>query len=130
MQVIIVKMNDTTVECSIAASELHEIGLTPEAVINGAENTSSFSEIRAVESQEAISESHKTKKDWFTELCNRYPNVSFIVCDDEYGCTAVRAVFSTEEQVKTYVDENQYTVDVWFNGDEIPAYSYHEWEVE
>jgi len=40
--VIIVKMNDTTVECSIAASELHEIGLTPEAVINGAENTSSF----------------------------------------------------------------------------------------
>ena len=39
---IIVKMNETTVECSIAASELHEIGLTPEAVINGAENTSSF----------------------------------------------------------------------------------------
>ncbi|MBO4457160.1 MAG: adaptor protein MecA [Butyrivibrio sp.] len=39
---IIVKMNDTTVECSIAASELHEIGLTPEAVINGAENTTSF----------------------------------------------------------------------------------------
>ena len=29
---IIVKMNETTVECSIAASELHEIGLTPEAV--------------------------------------------------------------------------------------------------
>ena len=42
MQVIIVKMNETTVECSIAASELHEIGLTPEAVINGAENTTSF----------------------------------------------------------------------------------------
>ena len=39
---IIVKMNETTVECSIAASELHEIGLTPEAVINGAENTTSF----------------------------------------------------------------------------------------
>jgi negative regulator of genetic competence, sporulation and motility len=39
---IIVKMNDTTVECSIAASELHEIGLTPEAVINGEENTTSF----------------------------------------------------------------------------------------
>ncbi len=39
---IIVKMNETTVECNIAASELHEIGLTPEAVINGAENTSSF----------------------------------------------------------------------------------------
>ncbi len=39
---IIVKMNDTTVECSIAASELHEIGLTPEAVIEGAENTTSF----------------------------------------------------------------------------------------
>ncbi len=35
-------MNETTVECSIAASELHEIGLTPEAVINGAENTTSF----------------------------------------------------------------------------------------
>ena len=33
-----------------------------------AENISSFSEIQAVESQEAISESHKTKKDWFTEL--------------------------------------------------------------
>ena len=42
MQVIIVKMNETTVECSIAASELHEIGLTPEAVISGAENTTSF----------------------------------------------------------------------------------------
>ncbi|MBP3196261.1 MAG: adaptor protein MecA [Butyrivibrio sp.] len=39
---IIVKMNETTVECSIAASELHEIGLTPEAVIEGAENTTSF----------------------------------------------------------------------------------------
>lgn len=39
---IIVKMNATTVECSIAASELHEIGLTPEAVVNGAENTTSF----------------------------------------------------------------------------------------
>jgi negative regulator of genetic competence, sporulation and motility len=39
---IIVKMNETTVECSIAASELHEIGLTPEAVVNGAENTTSF----------------------------------------------------------------------------------------
>ena len=39
---IIVKMNETTVECSIAASELHEIGLTPEAVINGEENTTSF----------------------------------------------------------------------------------------
>lgn len=39
---IIVKMNATTVECSIAASELHEIGLTPEAVINGEENTTSF----------------------------------------------------------------------------------------
>ncbi len=39
---IIVKMNETTVECSIAASELHEIVLTPEAVINGAENTTSF----------------------------------------------------------------------------------------
>ncbi len=35
-------MNETTVECNIAASELHEIGLTPEAVINGAENTNSF----------------------------------------------------------------------------------------
>ena len=42
MHVIIVKMNETTVECSIAASELHEIGLTPEAVVNGAENTTSF----------------------------------------------------------------------------------------
>ncbi len=42
MQVIIVKMNETTVECSIAASELHEIGLTPEAVVSGAENTTSF----------------------------------------------------------------------------------------
>ena len=39
---IIVKMNETTVECSIAASELHEIGLTPEAVVSGAENTTSF----------------------------------------------------------------------------------------
>jgi negative regulator of genetic competence, sporulation and motility len=35
-------MNETTVECSIAASELHEIGLTPEAVVNGEENTTSF----------------------------------------------------------------------------------------
>jgi negative regulator of genetic competence, sporulation and motility len=34
---LIVKMNSTTVECSIAASELREIGLTPEDVVNGAE---------------------------------------------------------------------------------------------
>ena len=32
---IIVKMNNTTVECNIAASELREIGLTPESVVNG-----------------------------------------------------------------------------------------------
>lgn len=32
---VIVKMNNTTVECNIAASELREIGLTPEAVVNG-----------------------------------------------------------------------------------------------
>ncbi|MCH4190713.1 MAG: adaptor protein MecA [Butyrivibrio sp.] len=32
---IIVKMNNTTVECNIAASELREIGLTPEAIVNG-----------------------------------------------------------------------------------------------
>lgn len=31
---VMVKMNNTTVECSIAASELRELGLTPEAVIN------------------------------------------------------------------------------------------------
>ena len=31
---IMVKMNNTTVECSIAASELRELGLTPEAVVN------------------------------------------------------------------------------------------------
>ena len=32
---IIVKMNNTTVECNIAASELREIGLTPESLVNG-----------------------------------------------------------------------------------------------
>ena len=35
---IIVKMNDSSVECSIAASELKEIGLTPEALMNGEKN--------------------------------------------------------------------------------------------
>ncbi|MCR4904344.1 MAG: adaptor protein MecA [Butyrivibrio sp.] len=34
---LIVKMNSTTVECNIAASELREIGLTPEDVVNGLE---------------------------------------------------------------------------------------------
>ncbi len=32
---IVVKMNENTVECSITAQELHEIGLTPDAVMRG-----------------------------------------------------------------------------------------------
>ena len=39
---IIVKMNDTTVECNIAAAELREIGISPEALVNGDTNTASF----------------------------------------------------------------------------------------
>ena len=39
---VIVKMNNTTVECSIAASELREIGLTPEAIMNGEKRTVPF----------------------------------------------------------------------------------------
>ena len=39
---IIVKMNNSTVECSIAASELREIGLTPESLMNGEQNSLSF----------------------------------------------------------------------------------------
>ena len=39
---IIVKMNSSTVECSIAASELREIGLTPESLINGEQRSVSF----------------------------------------------------------------------------------------
>ncbi|MBR5970283.1 MAG: adaptor protein MecA [Lachnospiraceae bacterium] len=39
---IIVKMNNSTLECSIAASELREIGLTPEAIMNGGQKSSSF----------------------------------------------------------------------------------------
>ncbi len=39
---VIVKMNNTTVECSIAASELREIGLTPEAIMNGEKKTVPF----------------------------------------------------------------------------------------
>ena len=39
---IIVKMNNSTLECSIAASELREIGLTPEAIMNGGQRSSSF----------------------------------------------------------------------------------------
>ncbi len=50
-----------------------------------AENTSSFSEIQAVESQEAISESHKTKKDWIMEICKKYPDASFIVVENDEG---------------------------------------------
>lgn len=39
---VIVKMNNTTVECSIAASELREIGLTPEAIMNGEKKSVPF----------------------------------------------------------------------------------------
>ncbi len=39
---VIVKMNNTTVECSIAASELREIGLTPEAIMNGEKKSFPF----------------------------------------------------------------------------------------
>ncbi len=39
---MIVKLNDSTVECSIQASELREIGLTPEAVVNGEQKTEDF----------------------------------------------------------------------------------------
>ena len=39
---IIVKMNNSTLECSIAASELREIGLTPEAIMSGGQRSSSF----------------------------------------------------------------------------------------
>lgn len=39
---VIVKMNNTTVECSIAASELREIGLTPEAIVNGEKKSVPF----------------------------------------------------------------------------------------
>lgn len=39
---VIVKMNNSTVECSIAAGELREIGLTPEAVVNGEKKSALF----------------------------------------------------------------------------------------
>lgn len=39
---IIVKMNNSTVECSIAASELREIGLTPESLLNEDGRSGSF----------------------------------------------------------------------------------------
>ncbi len=39
---IIVKMNNSAVECSIAASELREIGLTPEAIVNDDSRTATF----------------------------------------------------------------------------------------
>ncbi|MBR0093101.1 MAG: adaptor protein MecA [Lachnospiraceae bacterium] len=39
---IIVKMNNSTLECSIAASELREIGLTPEAIMSGGQTSHTF----------------------------------------------------------------------------------------
>ena len=39
---IIVKMNNSTVECSIAASELREIGLTPESLMSGTSRSTTF----------------------------------------------------------------------------------------
>ena len=39
---IIVKMNNTAVECSIAASELQEMGLTPEGIGAGDVRSSAF----------------------------------------------------------------------------------------
>lgn len=39
---IIVKMNNSTVECNIAASELREIGLTPESLVNGESRSEDF----------------------------------------------------------------------------------------
>lgn len=39
---VIIKMNSTTVECNITASEIREIGLTPEAIINGEDKSMEF----------------------------------------------------------------------------------------
>lgn len=52
------------------------------------------------------------------------------VCDDEYGCTEVEAVFAKEAEAKAYVEQHQIQLDVWFNENGIPEYSYDEWEVE
>lgn len=39
---VIIKISEKTVQCSIAAQELHELGLTPEAIIHGEENSIHF----------------------------------------------------------------------------------------
>lgn len=39
---VIIKISEKTVQCSIAAQELHEIGLTPEALLHGEERSIPF----------------------------------------------------------------------------------------
>ena len=39
---VIIKISEKTVQCSIAAQELHEIGLTPEALLHGEEKSIPF----------------------------------------------------------------------------------------
>ncbi len=67
-----------------------------------AENTSSFSEIQIVESQEAVGESNKTKNDWFMEICKKYPDASFIVTENNEGDV------SDDYQYKSACDTRQF----------------------
>ena len=70
-----------------------------------------------------------------------------IVCDDEYGCTSIDAIFETEAKALAYLAEevearNEHYEDIvcprseakyypWFNeeGKGLPLYELTEWEV-
>ena len=49
--------------------------------------------------------------------------------ETEYGGTQIEAIFSTEKQAKTYIEENQEYTSVWWKDNDVPELEYEAWEV-
>ncbi len=77
-----------------------------------AENISSFSEIQAVESQEAVGESPKTKQDYFRELCAKYPDASFVVIESDHGGASDNYQYGSicDTQLFSYPGKHSYLI--------------------
>ena len=54
------------------------------------------------------------------------------VCEDEYGCTGIEAVFSTREQAQAFADAHQYQWHAWFmkESETRDALTVKEWVVD
>ena len=62
-----------------------------------------------------------------------------VLCDDEYGCTAVDEIFATEEGALAYLEEIDECEDIprkdvtytnWADDKEYPVYTVRAWEVK